>query len=223
MQRPHRSIGIRIQRRVNLLGARLPPRTRRLLRGLADRWAPVIGTTGRRVSIPWSRAECVTTFDAWQVVTDLAAALRTALVDSGVEVVQLERSMQIVLAVPREQRASALQALRAVASGSELVGQRVAGQDRGTGQRAGRPAHRRRPLRLPGAQRSQLRHGLAGPGVGRPAAVLEDGHQSAPSRARRGLLPPRHPGGSDRNGRAPYLLPGQWKEAVAPPRAPGAR
>ncbi len=216
MQRPHRSIGIRIQRRVNLLGARLPPRTRRLLRGLADRWAPVIGTTGRRVSIPWSRAECVSTFDAWQVVTDLAAALRTALVDSGVEVVQLERSMQIVLAVPREQRASALQALRAVPAAanwwaSESPGKTVAlGSARGA-LLTGEDLSVFRVLSAPNCGR------LAGPELAVQLQFWKTVTKATVPRPDGGFFPRDTRVAPTRNGRAPYLLPGQWKEAVAHP------
>ena len=59
-----------------------------------------------------SQAEVVTSFDAWQTVADLAAALTDALTSHGVDVARFERGGGVTLAVPREKRVNALRAIR---------------------------------------------------------------------------------------------------------------
>ena len=112
MQRPHRSLRVRLQRSVAVVGGQLPPSARRVVRRVADRVEPLIVGGPEAAAVKASQAEIVTSFDAWQTVADLAAALTEALIAEGVDVARLERNGIVTLAVPREKRDAALAAIR---------------------------------------------------------------------------------------------------------------
>jgi hypothetical protein len=217
MQRPHRSLGYRLQRRVTVLGGQLPPTARRVVRGLADRVGPLL-TSGKPAAGPPSQAEVVTSFDAWQTIADLAAAVREVLVAGGIEVVQLERGGAVVLAVPREQRSQALAAIQLAPQATKWWAVRA----------GDRPVQ---PVRLAGATPARLKtDNLA---VYRLLAAKDDTLLSDSTLAIQlqfwktmGKRHPRPDGGyfivgtrvaPSRNGVAPYLVPEQWREAQEHP------
>ena len=214
MQRPHRSLGYRLHRSFTVLGGQLPPKSRRIVRGIADRVAPLLAS-GESVAGPSSQAEIVTSFDAWQTIADLATALRDILVAGGVEVVHLERGGNVVLAVPRELRTQALTAIQLSPQATKWWAARDGG----------------RPIRLAGAPLARLKVDsiavyrlLAAPDgtqlAGRTLAIQLQFWKTM------GKGTPRPDGGffdvgtrvaPGRNGVAPYLVPEQWAEAQDDP------
>ena len=68
MQRPHRSLINRVQRRVAVLGGQRPPRSRLMVRRVADRVEPLVTGGLEAATVKASRAELVTSFDAWQII-----------------------------------------------------------------------------------------------------------------------------------------------------------
>ncbi len=163
---------------------------------------------------PRAHGEVVTAFDAWQAVADLATSVRTVLVTGGVDVVQLERSGEVALVVPREQRAAALSALR---NSGQAAHWWVLGTRR-------RPTNLGGPGSLPDGDDLAVFRVLAAPDgtrlAGPELAVRLQFWQTVTKPV------PRPDGGRyargtrvapTRNGVAPYLVPEQWQAALAHP------
>ncbi len=215
MQRPHRPLRVRLQRTVTVVGGQLPPTARRVVRRVADRVEPLVAGGAEAATVKGSQAEVVTSFDAWQTVADLAAALTEALVADGVEVTRLERGGVITLVVPREKRDAALAAIRKSPGGAEWWAL-------GSGNRTVRitsasPASLKVEIlpvfRLLAAPDGTV---LSGPGL----AVQLQFWRTTGSHTLRpdgGMFPKGTRLAPLRNGVAPYIVPEQWREAQQHP------
>ena len=215
MQRPHRTLRVRLQRRVAVHGGRLPPTVRRIVRRIADRVEPLAVGGAETAAVSGGQAEVVVSFDAWQTVADLAAALTEALVADGVEVARLERGGIVTLAVSREKRDAAFAALR--------QSERAAGWwTLGSGNRM---------VRLSDASPASLKVDIipvfrlltTADGTvlsGRGLAVQLEFWRTTGSHAPRpdgGVFPKGTRLAPLRNGVAPYIVPEQWRSAQQHP------
>ncbi len=116
MRRPYLPLRSRLQRRATAVGRDLPLGLRRKVRRTAEGWGLTSSTSRPHATPTPADAEVVAEFDAWNAIAELAAELRATLVAAQVEVVHLESNGQIILVVPREQRTSALDAVREAAA-----------------------------------------------------------------------------------------------------------
>lgn len=215
MQRPHRTLVNRVQRRVAVLGGQLPPSARRVVRRVADRVEPLVAGGPGSAVVKASQADVVASFDAWQTVADLAEALTGALGDHDVEVTRIERGGVVTLVVPRENRAAALTAIQQSAQAGSWWGL-------GSGNRAIRladaaPASLKVEtlpvFRLLAAPDGTV---LSGPGL----AVQVQFWRTTGSHVVRpdgGMFPKGTRLAPGRNGVAPYIVPDQWRAAQQHP------
>ncbi|HEY3337475.1 MAG TPA: Stealth CR1 domain-containing protein [Propionicimonas sp.] len=215
MQRPHRSLRVRLQRKVTVLGAQLPPGGRRVVRRIADRLEPLVMGGTSAAAVRDAGAEVVTLFDAWHTVAELAAALTETLIAGGVEVARMERSGAITLAVPLERREEALGVLRQAADAPRWWV--VARRNRAVPLADAAPASLTVDLlpvfRLLAAPDGTV---LSGPSL---AVQLQFWRKTGSHTIRPdgGFFPKGTRVAPVRNGVAPYIVPEQWREAQADP------
>ena len=215
MQRPHRSLGNRLQRTVAVLGGQLPPTARRIVRRVADRVEPLMVGGPVAAARKATQAEVVTSFDAWQTVADLAASLTDTLVAAGIDVGRLERAGIVTLVVPREKRE---EAVNAICSSPQAAGLWALVN----GKRAVRLTDAA-PARLKGAVLPLFRllaapdrTVLSGPGLAVQLQFWRTSGSQTP-RPDGGLFPEGTLLAPGRNGVAPYIVPEQWREAQQHP------
>ena len=186
-----------------------------MVRRVADRVEPLVTGGLEAATVKASRAELVTSFDAWQIIAELATVLTETLTSSRIEVARLERAGIVTLAVPREEREKAIAAIQQ--SSQTQAWWAVGRGNRAVSLADAAPASLMVDVlpvfRLLAAPDGTV---LSGPGLAVQLQFWRTTGSKVP-RPDGGLFPRGTRIAPDRNGVAPYIIPEQWRAAQEDP------